>query len=109
MSSAIKPDFTDFASLEQSQLERDEEVVETHPIDQALYNVSLTHDWAVLDAYIGELQMELDEMVRNLMAKGASFEEIGQKTMVKELAKEYLQRIRDRIADSRNSVERANG
>lgn len=99
---ALRPNFINggFASLEKEEEEQSDSELE----EEALGNLSLTGGWKIIDDYIQELEDELDGMVRGLMAAGASFEEIGQRATVKEVAKDALEKVRARIRDAKDAT-----
>src|SRR5687768_11552067 len=97
-SAAVRPTshFGDFPSLD-DPIDRPDTQPEADPEEASIYTVSRSAGWEHIKEYIAELQKELDQMVLILMEQGASFEEIGQKTLVKEVTKAYLQRILDKV------------
>lgn len=99
---SIKPNiFQEFESLgeeEKTQGELDQE---------ALHFLSETAGWKHLKNYIEAIVVDLDATVLNAMANGASFEDIGRKTAVKEVTKDVLKRIVGYVDNARDAVERA--
>lgn len=104
---AFRPDNSGiFPSLQDPNLNPKEEVREPNdPEEEALAFISDSGGWKVLNDYIYSLIEELDGQVLELMAGGASFEEIGQKTAVKEVVKSYLMRIVEKVEDAKESIE----
>lgn len=84
---AIKPNFyADFTS-------KVVDVVEKDPLtddQQALAYITHFRGWELMKASKVKLEEYLDSMVSEAMSQGLSMEEIGQRTMVKELAKFVL-------------------
>ena len=60
--------------------------------------------WKVLKEYIGDLKSSLDTLLSNAMEGGASYEEIGQKTIVTTLTKSYLNRVVERVEDAQEAI-----
>lgn len=105
---AAKPNFfTDFPSLgDQGQKPENKQA---DPEDAELAFVALTPGWQQIETFINDLEAELDGMITTLLANGASFEEIGQKTAVKEVTKMYLERVKEKVNDAKEAVEQQNG
>lgn len=104
--SAVKPNFyNDFQSLEVFKEADNKEKPDDETI--ALANLAKHKGWKILARYIGEINEELDNMIAQAMAQGATYEEIGQKTIVKDLAKYAIRRITERVEDSRRTVEQS--
>ena len=103
MSEAIKPDyFSDFTSISVS-----EDKKELDGDTTALATLSHTAGWKVLKETIENIGNQLDEMVRSKMASGASLEDIGQFTVTKELTKDVLKQIINRVSDARDLADRS--
>jgi hypothetical protein len=93
---AIKPNFyTDFTSQVDKMVEEDPLTED----QQALAYITHFKGWELLEAYKIRLEEYLDGLVSEAMSKGLSMEEIGQRTMVRELTKYVLN----------NFVSKANG
>lgn len=103
---AQRPNFfsEQFGSLK-DPLEKKEGNDNPDPEEHSLYVLSLNDGWSVLDEYIKSLENELDESIIKLMESGASFEEIGQRTAVKEVVKLYMGKIRSKVRDAREAIE----
>lgn len=65
-----------------------------------------TAGWKVLSDYINQIVTDLDQMTTNQMQQGASFEDIGRSTVVKEITKDVLRRVINRVNDARDTIER---
>jgi len=102
MKTAIKPNyFNEFANVKALQ----EDIDKKDPEQQALFSLSGHNGWSVLKKYIERIMEELDELTRTQMEKGASFEEIGKSTIVREITKAVLKRIITRVEDAKESGE----
>jgi hypothetical protein len=73
------------------------------PEQEALLSLSNHSGWQVLKQYIERIMEELDNLTKTQMAQGVSFEEIGRSTVVKEITKDALRRIIQRVEDARES------
>lgn len=105
---ATRPNFySDFTSLHDPLEQKTEQREELNPEESSLYALSLNEGWRILNEYILQLEKELDEIPTKLLNEHASFEEIGQKTAVGAVTKAYLERVRARVMDAREAVERA--
>lgn len=100
MEEAIKPTFyQEFTS-------RVEEIAEEGALDKdqkALSHITHFRGWELLGGYKGRLEEYLDTLVSEAMAGGLSMEEIGQRTMVKELTKFVL----NSFVEKANAARRA--
>ena len=54
--------------------------------------------------YTNDLKTTLDKILHTSMEGGASFEEIGQKTLVVTLAKSYLDQVIEKVEDAKEAV-----
>jgi hypothetical protein len=103
MSEAIKPTFyQDFTSSVTKIAE--EKVVDED--QQALAYITHFKGWELGKAYAKRLEDYLDTLVNEAMANGMSMEELGQRTMVKELTKFVLGSFMSKFEDARKSTER---
>jgi hypothetical protein len=99
--SAIKSNyFNEFANVKALQ-----ESPGKDPDQQALNNLSMQTGWKVLKEYIERISQELDDMTRTQMTQGVSFEEIGRSTIIKEITKDVLRKIINKVEDSRGGIE----
>ena len=73
--------------------------------EKVLSDLSSQAGWKVLKEYIGELKTGLDKLLASAMESGASYEEIGQKTIVVTLTKSYLDQVVERVEDARTSQQ----
>lgn len=100
MSQAIKSDyFTDFRKI----VDKEEEV----PVkeEQQIYWMSKQPGWKLLKTYIEDLIESLDLPAKQAMETGCSYDEIGRKTIVAQLTKEFLNKILDKVADAKEATE----
>ena len=73
--------------------------------EKLLSDMAQMGGWEYLKAYILDLEDVLDSLVKTTMESGASFEEIGQKSIVSELAKGFLTRVIEKVEDARTALE----
>ena len=108
---ALHPNsFGGFGSMPQSPIETPDPVVpQADDEEMAINFVSHQAGWKLIEEYIDSLIAELDSVVDQLMASGASFSEIGQKTAVGAVAKAYLNRVKGKVQNARDAVEGNNG
>jgi len=98
----IKPNFfTEFEQL------GEEEKTKGETDQEQLHFLSETAGWKHVKKYVEAIVADLDATVLASMANGASFEDIGRKTAVKEVTKDVLNRILSYVDNARASVERA--
>ena len=101
MPNAIHPNyFKDFRKETKVEKEAPLELRE----EKALADVGEMGGWKVLKEWITDLKVMLDKILETSIEGGASFEEIGQKTMVVALAKSYLDQVIDKVEDSKEAV-----
>ena len=105
MAKAIRPSyFADFRELSSLKTEKKPDDQDIH-----LSNLAKSKGWQILQEYIDDLIKSLDNMVLELMNQGASFDLIGQKTVAKEIAKELLNRVKYKVLDAKEALERPDG
>ena len=107
MKTSIKPDnyFSTVRQLRTLKTEEEARKSGKSPDDQAIHDMGATKGWELLNGYIDSLKRDLDDLIKGLMEQGASYEVIGQKTIVKELCKEMLERIQQKVQDATESIE----
>jgi hypothetical protein len=99
MSQAIKSDyFTDFRKI----VEKEEE----QPVkeEQQIYWMSKQPGWKHIETYIKDLIIALDVPAQQSMENGCSYDEIGRKTIVAQLTKEFLNKILDKVKNAKESI-----
>lgn len=103
MDEAIKPSFyQDFTT-------KVEEIVEEKVLtddQQALAYITHFKGWELLKKKKEALELHLDTLVSEAMAQGLSMEEIGQRTMVKELTKFVLNSFVEQANAARRAEEK---
>ena len=85
-----------------SESEAKEKGIDTE--DQFIGDMGMTKGWKILDEFIDRIKDDLDKSVRLLMEQGASREVIGDRTIVKELCKEVLDRVQNKVYDAVESI-----
>lgn len=74
--------------------------------EKALHSLYEQKGWKILETFVGELLSQLDEVNLQAMNNGAKFEEIGQNTVVTNLAKSVINRILTKVSDAHEAVEK---
>jgi hypothetical protein len=103
MNQAIKPDY--FAPIRKAQEEADK--LGVLPSENHLAHMAEHPGWSELKDYIKTLKEILDGMVKVRMSQGASKEEIGEAAVLAELCKDNLNKIIEKVEDSKDAVESA--
>lgn len=100
---ALRPasPFNQFATIGETA---DEPQVDLIADEKALYRLSQLKGWKVLREYIDQIEDDLEKMVSTLIETGASDEEIGRKTVVKEIVKNVTRKIKSRVDDARDAA-----
>jgi hypothetical protein len=100
---AIKPTF-----YQEFNTKIEEEVKEDKLNDnqQALAYITHFKGWELLKAHKESLDRFLDEMVNDAMTKGMTMQEIGERTVVKELAKLVMQKLIDKADGPRRNEDK---
>lgn len=102
--SALRPGVVEFPSMN-SPIEV-EERVEVNAEDVAVHQVVASGGWGVIERDIIQLEEELEHIFSLAVSNPkATFEEIGQKAMIKVVATEYLEKVREKVRDRYESVE----
>lgn len=100
---SIKPNiFAEFSSLGAEEQEKSKGELE----QEALSYMSQIDGWRHVKKYIEAIEADLDSTVIEAMSHGASYEDIGRKTAVKEVTKDVLNRIVRLVDGAREAVER---
>jgi hypothetical protein len=103
MNQALRP--TSLPDIEPVQ-EVEEQVIESVKEDEEdLALVARTRGWEKIVEYIDQINKELDDMVLQALQAGVDFEEIGKRTIVKELTREALNKLKNRVEDARAAVD----
>lgn len=104
MNTSIKPDY--FKDFREAQIPKEAVTADqAEKEEQLMADLSQTGAWNYLKKYILDLNDVLDSLVKASMENGASYEEIGQKTIVSELAKSFLLRVVEKVEDARTALE----
>lgn len=98
---AIHPDY--FKDIREVREQMEEEPLEIRE-EKALSDLSYTAGWKVLEEYIELLKETVDNLLKRTMESGASFDEIGQKTIVVTLVKSYLDQILEKVDNARSAT-----
>ena len=101
---AIKPEF-------RPNIAKEEEIKKTGATDEekALYSMSGSKGWRILEEYIDDQIHALDNINEKAMEVGQNFEEIGKNTVISSLAKKIIERILNKVADAKEACERPDG
>lgn len=105
MNQAIRPDsFVDYRKVIEQATPKSEEkgLVE----ERQLASLANSDGWVVLKDYINELDSNLTNINKQMMERGASFEEIGKNAVIVQLAQELLQKIVQKVADANDAINR---
>lgn len=101
---AIRPDnFPDVRAVIAKNDFSKPEIIE----EKQLAALSLQDGWKVLKTFIQELSNELDGVNKQVIERGASFEEIGKNAVVTQLAKDKLNRVIQKVEDAGAANESA--
>lgn len=100
---AIKPDF--YANFPIIKKDLEAKAKGASEEERALYALSLTNGWKILEDYIKEWMNELDRLTDVALEGGASFEEIGRNTIVISFVKGIVQKILNKVKDSKEACE----
>ena len=103
---AIRPEY--FADLRQIRSLRTREKAEKAGIDPEeglLHALSDHGGWKVLEKFINQLMVDLDDLTKTQMEKGADFKLIGQNAVTVQLCKEVLTKILNKVNDATEAVQ----
>ena len=100
-SNAIHPNY--FKDFRETIKPIDDKPIELKE-EQVLADMAELAGWKVLKEYINDLKAMLDKLQETAIAGGASFEEIGQKTIVVTLAKSYLNQVIERVENASEAI-----
>lgn len=100
---SIKPNyFNEFENLKALH-DAKSNVVKKDPDQEALKGLVNNRGWDVFVKRKDELLQELDDQIIALMAEGANYEVIGQKTVIKEILKDIIRRLFNKVEDATQS------
>lgn len=103
---ALKPDY--FADVQQLRSLRTEEKAKkdgTDPEESAYHSLQRHDGWKALEKFINEIMLDLDNLTKAQMEKGASREEIGATAVTAQLGKDLLNKILNKVNDATEAVE----
>lgn len=105
MKTATRPEV--FSTL--TSIKRVEEAEKKGASDEEihLFNLSETKGWELLTDIKSRLVNELDQVNETAIQNGATYEEIGKNTLVISLAKGIVNRLWDKVSDSKEACERS--
>jgi len=102
MAKAVRPDF--YSSF--PTLQREDTKKEATDDEQMLYGMSKTNGWKLFSEYAETLVKELDQLNDSAVANGATYEELGKNTIVISLTKGIINKLLNKVSDSKEACER---
>jgi hypothetical protein len=103
---SLKPSFINLPSL---VADKEAEKKGATDEERILYGGSKTAFWGVLKGIFEDAEKDLDNLNSVAIEKGAPFEEIGKNTVVVNLAKGIITRIKNKVEDAVEACEKPNG
>jgi hypothetical protein len=103
MDSAIKPTFYEGFTSGVNEVDAVEEVSED---TQALAYITRFKGWTLMKEYKEKLEKFLDDSLASAIATGADMKEIGERALVKELAKYVLNEFMAKAENARKSIDK---
>jgi len=84
-----------------------EDIANEQPLieQEALHALSETKGWKILEELFDDIVEGIDGSVTRQMEAGASFEEIGKTSVIREITKDVIRRIRNKVGDAKESVD----
>ena len=105
---AIRPDyFGNFRDVLAKQQEANVKGVDEE--QNHLYALSQHEGWRILKEYIDQLVTNLEDIIKNGMALGATFEELGINAVTIQLVKNIIKQVKDKVEDAKEAVENQTG
>lgn len=103
MKQALRPDFI----LNIPSLEKDEKAEKKGATEEErqLYHMSQSSGWVVLNKFLNNLMEELDLGNAQAIESGASFDAIGQNTVIINSTKGIIKRVLDKVDDAIEACE----
>lgn len=92
--------FSDYATLGEEEHQDEESKSQLEEDEKALAYMARLKGWKLLKEYIERIEADLDKMVLATIESGASYEEIGRKTAVKEIVKNVTRQIKERVGNA---------
>jgi hypothetical protein len=71
----------------------------------ALYKLSLTNGWKILEEFMDGQLSELEDVNAKAVSSGLSFEEIGKNAMILIMTKGIIKRVKDKVGDAKEVCE----
>ena len=103
-STAIHPDY--FKDFREAQVIKQATTAdEAEKEERLMADLAVTGTWAHLKKYIIDLTEMIDSLVDQSMNEGASYEEIGQRTIAAKIAKSFLLRVVGKVEDAKQAIE----
>lgn len=101
-SNAVRSDhFGDFRALIHKADEATPEIAD----ETRLGTLGQSEGWLLLKDYINDLKDSLDQAYKTAMESGMSYEEIGRRTIIAQLTKEYLDKVVEKVEDAKTALE----
>lgn len=104
-SSALKPSIFDIRSFRREE-EADKKGVTDE--EKFYFAMATSKGWQQFSSFTKEVVEELEDFNSTAIEKGMSYEDIGKNTIVISLAKGIIQRLLNRVNDSKDAVEAEN-
>lgn len=76
--------------------------------EKSLYQLTQQRGWEILSKFIDELSKDLDSINRTAISSGLPFEEIGRNTIVISMAQDIISKIKNKVSDAKDAVEKNN-
>lgn len=105
---AIKPSFMTGLPI-RADLSTGKPIENIGDEEKHLEALSRHSGWRVLETYIDDLMDELERITDAGMAQGLSLEEIGRNALVANLSKGMIRRIKEKVQDAKEAVDKENG
>lgn len=107
MGDAIKPD--KFVGPYWERVVKRAEKAGSSQEEIALSDIASSNGWKILTDEMDRMVEELDDSLANQVAAGADFADIGKTALIKEIVKSYILRLKNRVQDAREAINRAAG
>lgn len=105
---AIHPDY--FKDFRAAQVVKEPTTTDEAEKEEVMFaDFAETGTWNYLKKYILDLTDVIDSLVDTSMESGASYEEIGQRTIAAKIAKSFLVRVIEKVEDARTAQNTTKG
>lgn len=101
---ALKPDFFMKKEVGEPKIER----VPVQDEEKHIYALSKHQGWILLKEHIGEELKRLDDLNRQAISSGMSFEQIGYNSIVLNGVKDLIESVFNKVTDAVEAVENGN-